>query len=67
MNAKSILCPNCKVRLNIGENCHHAEDLSLICGKCGKIVYPVDEKQETTINRSYSNHRGRNYVTAFGD
>jgi RNase P subunit RPR2 len=64
MNTKSMICSHCNTRLKIGVNCRHEQDLSLLCGKCGKIVYPVNEKQELTVTRS---NNKRNYVTAFGE
>ena len=66
MNTKTIICPNCNTSLKIGMNCYHAQDLSLVCSKCQKIVYPTTEAQENTINRFIST-RGRNYDTKYTD
>lgn len=64
MNTKNIICPNCNAILKIGINCHHQADLSLVCNKCEKIVFPVDESQERTVTRSFQ-AKGRNYVNSY--
>jgi hypothetical protein len=48
-NTKCITCPHCRSELQIGKDCKHTEDLSLICNICNKVVFPINAIQEQTI------------------
>jgi RNase P subunit RPR2 len=63
---KSIMCPNCATTLTIGVNCKHEDDLSLICGVCNKVVFPVNQIQENTIVRNTNYTNNISYMEPYG-
>jgi hypothetical protein len=44
--ASPRLCPHCNIKLPIDRNFSFDEKLNLICGYCGKIVFPTDIDSE---------------------
>lgn len=59
---KRIICPFCKAAHLPGGNYTFNEELSLICGKCKKTIFPTTEKEEIGIpklaDRRYVANRG---------
>lgn len=59
---KRIVCPHCRSAHMPGTGYHFDEDLSLICDKCSKTIFPTIDQAEVGIpkaaDRRYPNNRG---------
>lgn len=55
--SKGIMCMTCKVEHQPGNGYHFGEDLSVICDKCDKAIFPTTSATEDKMPKFYSNDR----------
>ena len=59
---KRIVCPHCRTAHKPGEGYTFNEDLSVLCGKCNKVIFPTTTQAEVGLpkaaDRRYSGNRG---------